>query len=357
MSVEGIALLLLWQCTGASDDAGETARGVLETIVQSWSSREQRIRSAVFEWEESVLRTKHSGSFRRLDGEVVLYPPGDVRHRRRCVFKLAGRKMRYEYWGPAFVFELGGYAPRRHISTNDGEVTVSLFDNDCPGSGQFYPTCVVSAESVAPNSRSIELRPFLLWCRPFTIRQGEDYDVAQYDVAPFRPSLRGRVCIVLRNVVVGGRMENVLWVDSERGFVPLRWQSSVEGGLRVQLDVDYTQDVTYGPVPSWWKYTVYERPRGDSGPGRVTDQTVANLKSYELNVKLPVETFRVDLDQLSPGTLVHDLRNHEQYIVRMGGGRRVISDDEARDGFDYQRFLTTESDMGAQSGEWPLVLP
>jgi hypothetical protein len=316
----------------------------IQQINEAWRSREQRTKSLVFDWQEAELITKGSRCFTTVEGnpivyKPVFYPPHDVTYEYKRRLKVDRQKMRYESRGPMEVQELGVYLPRWYLSLSDGNVAKTFFDKDESGDERSHASGFIRDPPKQIDAEFLQLRAILVSYRPFTMNLGEDYDLSKYLMRGTGVTIHERDCVVLTGTSKG-MWQNRLWIDSEREFVPVRWQSIVQGVLRIQLDVEYEHDASYGWVPCAWKWSCYGHPDAGQPVGKLTEQGSAHVTRHELNVHIPGSEFVFDFPV---GTYVGDERNNEHYILRKGGEKRIVTEGEMAVGYTYQRLAATES--------------
>jgi hypothetical protein len=131
---------------------------------------------------------------------------------------------------------------------------------------------------------------------------------------------QGRKCLILTS---RGPIVNRAWGDPERGYVPLRVESFVNGRLSVLLTVNYRTDAVVGWVPETWQATMY------SGRQTTRESSDNRLLQVEFNREYPLETFQI---AFPPGTQVIDNRMGTQRLIADDSGRLVPIDAAGRSG-------------------------
>lgn len=350
-TLSALVVVVYWLFAQIPQALGASPNATIQDIIRAWQHREERTRSLVFEWQETELWAKGSRNFQKVHGNPmvitpVFYPPKDMSWGYDRRLKLDGEKIRYELEGPMAAPQLGRFVPRRNLRVSDGQVTKVLYDAVKSGHESQHATGFVrnSANLVAPHL--IQLRTILLCYRSFAVDMGENYDLSQYAVRPTSATIGEHGCVVLTGPM-GGVKKNVIWIDVEREYVPLRWQSIVEGEMRIQLDMDYQPDASHGWVPSGWKYHVYAQPEPRQSVGKLKQQGTARVTSYEVNSPIPSSEFRFEFPV---GTYVSDRRNDSVHIVKAGGQKRIVTDQERTADYSYERLATTESGKAAGRG-------
>jgi hypothetical protein len=316
----------------------------LAEIVILWGERQARTRTVNFQWEESILIPAGMDPVYTPEGAVIPYPPKDVTLQNSVELKLDGRMMRYAYEGPQLIQRTRDYRQRRFLSVTDGQESKSFFGKDPSGDERFHASGFVNKDVRCAEATNLRVLPILLCYRPLDVEMGLESDVTKFSLSPQKAKIGQRDCLILRETLPLGRTsrQRWLWIDPERDFVPLRFISTVEDQIRIQMDISYTRDESHGWVPSQWKYVGYVATMGGAQHGRVCEQGSAHLTRYEINTAIPIAEFRFEFP---PGTLVNDSRNHEYYILREGGVKRHITDSEQLAGFSYEELAATESGM------------
>jgi hypothetical protein len=126
-----------------------------------------------------------------------------------------------------------------------------------------------------------------------------------------------------------------IWVDPAREFVVVRSVLTRRDRPAWQVDVKHRQEDACGWVPEAVHYAAYY-PNGD-----LQDAIQAKVKEHEVNFAADPTSFDLPFPA---GTYVTDESNPKapvDYIVREGGGRRIVQRREM--GATYQQLLDTDS--------------
>jgi hypothetical protein len=123
--------------------------------------------------------------------------------------------------------------------------------------------------------------------------------------------------------------ENLIWVDTERDFLPTRFRRIVRGVARQAIDIEYAYDARHGWVLSAWTDVSEDRT------GNPAETRNVRVKSCKINSVIDDTTFGVEFE---PGTWVNDLTTDKTYILREGGARRIVRPGEY-DGHNYKELL------------------
>ncbi len=335
--------------SSAAKPAGEASNtesepvATIEQISAAWKTRQERVRSARIEWKETELIPKGmkpapvssaAGKGRSPAATREPMPPTDLSLERSRTVLLNGRMLRMNREGPYWHSGRAEVDQDAYVSTYDGEVAKSFFDEK--SIGELIGFIEVQARNQDFDNRN--LLPMALAFRPCDPDMG-GRDLAGSTVSPGMETIAGRPCVVITGNPARSSYES-LWLDPHRDFVVLRIQDESGNGGRIDtFDISYQKDPSHGWVPSEWKWTA---TGGISG--RLFGRAAAKVTRYAVNTDIPKSAFQFEFPV---GTYVSDLReaNAERYIVRQGGKKRIITDAEIRRGAgaNYKELLSTES--------------
>lgn len=143
----------------------------------------------------------------------------------------------------------------------------------------------------------------------------------------------------LRELEAAGKRpwKRTYWISPEQEFAIVRSTLSLPNLPRPSEDLSiiYTHDANVGWYPSKWKLVA-------GGAGEHPDTIVeATVTRHELNVAPPATRFSYTFPA---GTWVRDTRaGDESFIVREGGGKRPVTEQELLRGATYRDLLKTET--------------
>jgi hypothetical protein len=334
----------------------------IQDIVNAWKLREEGVHSLAFEYQQSLFIPKGERSFSVVVGGTpvtfrqVRCPPQDVTWEYTCGLKIDGKNVRYEYRGPRAIEHLGEYVQSGYLTVTDGRVCTTFFDK--AADGRSHPTGYIDDPRRELLSgavyRQLYLRPILLCYRPYAMPNPDDFDLSQFLANPEPVVLRQHNCVVLSGV--SGDYRTLFWVDVEKESVPVRWQSIVQGALRIQVDMEYSRDALRGWAPSDWTFSVYAQPEAGQRIGKLKEQGSARVTKYELNTEVAPSEFRFEFPL---GTYVVDNRKDECYILRENGTKRLVTQREVNAGYSYEELVATETGRAggvveSRPRRWPL---
>lgn len=267
---------------------------VVDDIRRSWSAREQRIKTAVFEWE----------AVHELPG---VSPPGAPDSMSRSPSAASSIK-RFEsantLWfdGPKFSHRFEPRDPSdenlsiRNRTAFDGVSSQKLLESKDRRRGA---SGMVSKNPHEFAMITADARPVLMIYRAMT----EHLSDIQFDRLSLVSTQRriGDVqCIVLRqNGSHGIPISNEYWLDPSRDYLPTQMITFVEQKPRTRIQIDYETDSEYGWVPAKWKLTQTNEI------GDLVVSIKATVIQYEINTPVDPNEFQITFPK---GTLVEDRR-------------------------------------------------
>lgn len=331
-----LVLLLITSVLGQS-------KVTLETITKAWKVRQDRVRSLRVVWMERVTMPKgcesdmtppHPAARKRLGvspGTPV--PPNDITFDVPCTLVLDGGKVRYERKDREWSGEKQAYVPRPILVVFDGKVGKEFFP-PCPPL-RAWPRAEIESSNLL--ARPVDLIPLAVTFRPFD-HQVCSAKFSKVQLTGRRSLVNGSSCLELEHRDRDS-VRRIL-VDPTRDYVVVR-AIDLHGERTVgSVSVEYHPDASAGWVPHTWNIT-HHYPKGGlrfSRQGKVT--------SYEINRAVASSEFVVDFPE---GTMVYDMRDKSDYVVREGGRKRMILRDEAR--LTYDQLVN--SDTGEALGNRP----
>lgn len=327
-----MALVCLGTAMSWHGSACAQKRVSITDIAESWTARQKETDTARFLLSETLLIAKGTMPPLRPRRSAPPPPPAeDVSLRTEHLLVLAGKKVRYNQSGDQFDRTEGKVVTRIRNSAFDGTLTKAFLPH---GLGDF-PRGMVIPSTSHTDSLLVVLSPLFINYRggsqellPFNLSQMQ----ASEEVA----QIRGRPCIILK----GKKDANVpgvhtLWLDSVRPFALMRYNTTADGRVSLQVDLDYETDPKGRATPTGWKYVYYQ------SDGSFRQSSEIKIKELGLNVALSPQEFAVEFP---PGTIVTDMREANEkanYLVRPDGERRIINSGEKKT--SYQQIANSDS--------------
>jgi hypothetical protein len=300
--------------------AGEGKRVTLEAIIRSWSARQGNARTLdlsaqgtqsfparAVSADEATLPTGPKGQdfsvpASTFNTKVRFVADGTDRFRHDCVEKLLN------YSKKDYV--------RQHsveISKHDAYITY------LPVSTMDFPIATIQkAGPYAPKGRAV--LPIMMVYRARIDGVFGTGDLALTD----ETRMAGEH---VHQLLKCG--ENLIWVDTERDFLPTQFRRIVRGVARQAIDIEYAYDARHGWVLSAWTDVSQDRT------GNPAETRNIRVKSCKINSPVDDATFGVEFE---PGTWVNDLTTDKVYILREGGARRIVRPGEYN-GHNYKELL------------------
>ena len=287
------------------DCAVKAEAAELDDVLKGWEVRSKQVVSGRFEWSEDAVHT-----ITPIGGLAVGVTDNKKNFRdERSILIFEESKFRYESVGFTSKKSYHGKLVKR-ISAFNGELTQILNPKGVVPNDRGYINSAANFGDVF----SLPLRGLMIAFRPL-----ETTDLGRR---------KGRMRLLDASVDIDGRDVRVLekdiddselsdtfklvvYVDTERDHIPLRYTELVGGQLAVQVDIGYTQDSNEGWVPSHWNCVML------SGSKDIRFASKGKVLSYSINEDFPESTFEIDFPV---GTLVTDGRQDNRLFRKMENG-------------------------------------
>lgn len=292
--------------------------------LRAWRSRQDRVRSAIFEWTESKTEVKHSY---RAFATTRRFPDEDTTWKARASITLDGEKCRYAYEGQVFYINQHRYVPRDYVSVFDGDVC-KLYTKQTAESE--HGTGVIRPDKHNFDAETLAFRSLSWWLRPLHANSSRLSPDKLADTGR-TARIEGVSCHEFEQID-GASGTCKLWLDPHRDWCVVRGQSVAGGEPKWQIDVAYGPDPQVGWVPRAW--TLVSMAAGGT---RLKSSTTATVEKYSINPRIGATEFDFDF---APGTVVVDDRTKEHYVVRHDGQERHILRDDY--GASYDAIINSE---------------
>jgi hypothetical protein len=336
-----ILLLVGWEWLGSGQllAADRSLEPALDDVIAAWKAREQAVRSAQFQWKGSMT---HVSSAWELDHKAAPDAQKVLSGEMVRSLILDGQQLRLSSGGPRFASMPDGHLEwgeqtYTHVLATEEEVVHFLSKKQldplvAPSNGSIH-----SAKGSDGASRNFEVDPILMHFRALDPKLS---NIQGHLSATKRTGMvEGRRCWIIWE---DGLRNTEYWVDPQRAYAIVRMRTfsfSKPGQCVVDTEISYEPDPRIQWVPSSWRGSLL-----DQDTGKVRKSCAYTVVSYSINPGVDPKVFQY---QFPPGTRVSDWRQTPllQYIVREGGGKRVITDAES--GAPYQDLLKTETGEAA----------
>lgn len=325
-------------CSAWSSLTGQDASPMQgkDAIAQAWKARSELVQSGRFEWKQTCFYAK--GSRIALNAQAEPEPPQDVVFEiPKVVFVFAGAKICYETEQIDLTSRLASKEPGSlYRSTYDTETSMQFLAR----TATTHPSGIVYGVNRYNDIENLVFRPLILTYRP-TGSDTTQIDLKSVEIVSQAAEVDGRTCVYLTDSpsASGSNLSRSFWLDESRGYILVRYATQSNGRPYSQLDVSYSTDSLWGPVPAEWTATFFLTD------GSVLNSVKATRTAYEINAALKEDTFRISFP---PGTIVEDRRRDVRYLVQSSGQERIITRDEIRRGASYEELMTTESGMAGR---------
>lgn len=283
----------------------------LEQIVATWKARQEKVKSASFEFNRK--ETIFKGSFNwilasRNVPDPQPNPPKTYEVEGTGAFRFSETNSYYSYDMPRWSPKTKALYQTRYETVFDGKISKSL---RTPASGdQPYPNGIVKKAARSEPSSLFLLSPITKTLRG----HHEQYsnDLPAFEVTGRTVAINGRQCLELVSESRSNNRREVLHLDKARGYVMVRHATFVQERPTWKIDVTYSPDPLVGSIPQAWEYMIHDRKdQPPSESGRIT------VTKYHLNPDIPDGDF--DL-VYPPKTLVSDYSSGDMvYVIQEGG--------------------------------------
>jgi hypothetical protein len=305
-------------CVFCQNPIADDSPVTLDTIINSWKAREEKVQSFDFRWWSKHFE---SASYPAISVQPINKPKENATFilRYRFCGDCKGR-MRLECKGRDWDQSRGEYISQTTTEILDGEHWVS-FSPDGPV-GYPYATIdnIKMPRQIPSNWNTL---PLLISFRPITV------PAAAYGTWKLRSSKDGGVL-----TRVAGQ-DRIVEFDRAKDFLPFRCTSTDRDGRRDEVQIEYANDERHEWFPRSWTL-------------RITDKAGSLLASDEgtviqHSINEPIEDSEFKLD-LPVGTLVQDIpATGNAYILRANGRKQPVPPVEFNLDI-YRQLLEIEQD-------------
>lgn len=299
----------------------------LDKIFEIWKQRQDSTRTFDFQWEDVRMYAK--GSMPVFKGEAQ--PSMDIMQNGRMSIQVDGDRMRVWSNMPPWNPQSGKFVPREHLSVFDGEDEKVFYDKADPGV-QATVTNKAGIIGIYQYNQDVvdyHLWPLLLTYRPLYQHMGR-LKKNEWEMTGERGVVGERDCLILRKKKP--LTTEKCWVDFERDCIIARYEYITN--FRFQIDISYEDTHGLGWLPASWK-TTHHLPEGT-----LQESSRSKITGYTINRPLPEEWFHFEFPV---GTDVTDHKSKIEYIVREGGHKRLVTEEERMRSATYEQLLATES--------------
>ncbi len=270
---------------------------VVQEVFAAWSARQERVRSAKFEWKQETIQPYVTFDGEAADGSSPKQGDTTIVHQ-SSTLRLDGDRFDSRITTPDAVRL--NQVPYLRCSF-DGSVSQRF---NQARTADLLSSGIVTGVAHDYGTDSIDLQPLLLTYRPLHPTmlnlRAEDYLLAEK-----RGTIDGRSCYII-DEKESGPIRNSYWIDVERDCIVLRSISTVNGKDSILQDISYRQDSRHGWIPANWR-TVFTREDGSFGLSKTH-----KMMDYAINEPIPLAEFQIEFPV---GTSVTDRVAGRTYVV------------------------------------------
>jgi hypothetical protein len=291
------ALVICIACVAQCRAFGDSSR-TIEDLAKAWADREKTCQTVHFEiLEEDSTRTD------RL--------PPDVLDRLRQTITNLGESLdtvtdaSMDLSGEKFSIRSTAREadkvskPAGMRAAYNGTISQYYSGTSSPRS---FGTGEVTSQKHAFRVRALSILPVVAGYRGLHPTLGA-IDLKKHRLGTDRVAVGEYSCLILEEVTDGKRARKY-WVDPDNSFVIRHYEHFVNAQKLVQIDIAYSTDAKYGPVPTSWSYQDFDKS------GDVAVSLRSTVKVYEINLSIPDSEFEIHFPR---GTHVHDRRTGRQF--------------------------------------------
>jgi len=199
-------------------------------------------------------------------------------------------------------------APQTFRATFDGQLNASLVQQAENLSGSIERKSEACGH-ITQNGLMVAVN---LWLQPELTLKHIDWDTSNLTIENEFTEVGGIQCRRIRIPRSSPNWTSALEVDPDKGWLPMQWQTWLNGRLTMKLVIEYENDKNIGHAISGWSYTRYDQA-GESELIRS-----AHVTRCETNVKIAPNRFTIDFPI---GTRIwEDIRGARRYYVQKAEG-------------------------------------
>jgi hypothetical protein len=194
-------------------------------------------------------------------------------------------------------------------ATFDGQLTASLAEQVGEiGSGSIEKKRTAGGHI----SQYGLLLPVNLWLQPQLTFNGVGWDVENMKNENDTVDVDGIECRRIRIPRGSSSWTSTLDADAKRGWIPMQWQTWLDGRLTQKLSIQYKTDEKVGPVVSGWTLASYNKA------GETETTRKGRVTHCETNVKIDPSHFKIDFPV---GTRIwEDIPGGRRYYLQKAEG-------------------------------------
>lgn len=270
-------------------------KSVTEQASEAWSRRTKLSERARVTLREE--RTRFVSAYKLLaeggrEGSLAI-PPKDTKYMMDSEVLLNGYMFKYLYetrdWSP----EMNAYVTVANmaVSTPSKRIVYRFKDT-----GDSHPQASVSDTRPMSEEQAVSIMPLMLAMRSDGTKSGLR-NVADYQPTGQEAKVSDRRCVVLGQGSHTEGKRDLMYIDVQRDFVPMRVDSYIKSSLVLRCEITYVKHPALGWAPSNWSYVVKSPSGVNMAAGKCTVTSLevdAKLQDSDFDTNLPPGTFVVN---------------------------------------------------------------
>jgi hypothetical protein len=305
------------------------------TILDAWSARRSRIKTAKIKWIET--RTDIKGSYPSFGPTQSVIPPADHTFDGNCEAFVSDVRSHFSYDGKAWGLRAGKYQAYSRTVAFDGLENRSF---NPTSETVNYPRGSILAGKQSYEVTTPHFRPIVWWLRPLECAMSH-MSPEDLEYRGKRGIVSGVECHIMRFAKPGADSWE-LWIDPTKDFNIVRARR--ENGEEQFEWVFRLDAATSEWLPTSWTFT-------RSQAGSVQRHLSCKTTQCALNPPIDDKVFTITFPE---GTWVKDAKTAKEYIVRAAGPPRPV--ETLRDiGKSYEELVQSDPN-DTSGGYWWYVL-
>lgn len=299
---------------------------IVDRVVKAWQARESRFQTWDISWTGTGFRSKFSVAIDAKRTNPKGIPDISFPYKVRLICAGADR-IRSEYEGKNWSLKRGELVPFKVINICDGKSGITYFPWN-----QKYKIAYIAACEAAEDANDIQTIPLFIFLRPFGQPFGK-IDPTKLELVTTSAEINGTRCCLLK--FRRTNQNDLIWVETSKDYLPIRysWSRPKYGDVPDDIiDIEYAYDETNGWFPVSWTN------RWLTLKGAVYEKYTARVTDARINATIPEDMFKLEFPV---GTWVENRITKESYILKAGGGKRIVLPGEFT-GDNYEQLLNTD---------------
>ncbi len=285
----------------------------------AWNQRTNAIKSLTLKAEYAA--------FTKGRGNVPLEPQGPFSDGRPKEDRVLKTKLEYTYeHGKAAVTRSGPVIdwgdPERTLqqvfhATFDGALNASLIQQEKIVSGSIEKKGVANGYI----TQNAELLAVNLWLQPQVVLHDVGWSFKSMSVEENTVDVEGIRCRRLRVPRGTPNWTSAIDCDAEKGWIPVQWQTWLEGKLTMNLSIKYGDGKKTEPTVKEWVYSSYGKD------GEIEHSRNAKVTKFEVNTDIDDNSFTI---QFPIGARVSErVGDERRHYIQQSGGLKPLKESDS----------------------------